>query len=356
MIQVKENINLYPFTTLNVGGKAKYFVSVSTEDELKEAVNFAKENALPIFFLGGGSNILVSDDGFDGLVVLKGISGFDYSVENGAAMVTVGSGENWDDVVRRTVELGFAGIECLSGIPGMVGAAPVQNIGAYGQEVSNVIREVRAYDLKTNTFVELSNNECKFGYRKSLFNTYEKGRYVITKVILELVPNGKPTLKYHDLQAKFADNAIPTLSEVRDAVIEIRRSKGAAYVGGELEFKSAGSFFKNPIVSREVFESVKKVMEGMEQPATPWFWDLPNGKVKIAAAYLLEKAGFTKGYKMGKAGISPKHALSLINLGGANAEDIINLAKEVIKGVEDKFGIRLEAEPLMVGFEEDPLI
>lgn len=356
MIQIKENVNLTPFTTLNVGGPAKYFVSVSTEGELKEAVNFAKENSLPIFFLGGGSNILISDDGFEGLVVLKGIGGFDYKIEGNKAIVTVGSGENWDEVVRRTVELGFAGIECLSGIPGKVGAAPVQNIGAYGQEVGNVIRTVRGYDLEVDVFSELSHDECKFGYRKSLFNTYEKGRYVITAVTFELIPNGEPTIKYQDLQIKFADNPNPTLSEVRNAVIEIRRSKGAAYVAGELEFKSAGSFFKNPIVSREVFTRVREITESMEQPATPWFWELPDGRVKIAAAYLTEKAGFAKGYKMGKVGISPKHALSLINLGDARAEDIINLAREVIKGVEDKFGIKLEVEPLMVGFEEDPLI
>lgn len=358
-MKILENYPLAPLTTFGVGGPARYFAVVAREADLKEAVNFAKERNLPVFIMSGGSNILVSDEGFGGLVIKNNISGIKKELKDGKVLVTVGAGEDWDKFVEYSVKEGLEGLETLSGIPGSVGAAPVQNIGAYGREVAGIIREVVAYDLQNDELRNISKNECGFSYRKSIFNGKQAGRYVIVEVVFEFDPphdrRGSKGVEftYRDLQEYFRDLPNPTLKEIREAVIKIRAKKGMVIRPEYESFKSAGSFFKNPTVSREQFESIK---EKIGENDSKWFWDEPDGRVKVSAAKLIEVSGYPKGFKLHKAGVSPKHSLSLINLGEAKADDIIRLAKTIIQGVNDKFGVRLSPEVLLIGFKENPLV
>jgi UDP-N-acetylmuramate dehydrogenase len=242
-----------------------------------------------------------------------------------------------------------AGIECLAGIPGTVGGTPVQNVGAYGQEVASVIERVRAIDLGERAFVEFSNVECGFAYRRSRFNSSDRGRYLVTRVDYRLRQNGSPLIAYQDLKAQFAGSAkTPTLAETADAVRSIRRSKGMLLVEGDPDCRSAGSFFKNPAVTEEVAERVRNSAASRGIPVR--IFPADDGLVKIPAAWLIEQAGFAKGYAMGAAGISSRHTLALMNRGGATAKEILGLAERIRAAVETQFGIRLEMEPEMVGF------
>src|SRR3954468_16421745 len=249
-VQPRRNVPLAPFTTFKVGGPARYFFEATTEAELGAALAWAKENSQKIFILGGGSNLVVADRGFDGLVIKIGMQGISHRHGSDHHVTfTVGAGEDWDAFVAQTVARGFSGIENLSGIPGTVGGTPVQNVGAYGQEVSETIESVTALDLNSGSIEELDNAQCGFGYRTSIFNTHERGRYVVLNVTYRLQHNGKPNLKYADLQKHFAGRSEPTLAEVREAVRAIRLSKAMLIVPGDDDCRSAGSFFKNPIVS-----------------------------------------------------------------------------------------------------------
>ncbi len=338
-MDIKENVCLAPFTTLNIGGPARYFVGAENERDLIDAVEYASANSLPLFVLGGGSNILVSDAGFDGLVVQIGIRGI---AAGGAGSFVVGAGENWDVFVAHSVDGGFAGIECLSGIPGFVGGTPVQNVGAYGQEVSTTIRTVRCFDRMTASIVELTNAECGFAYRRSIFNSTERDRYIVVSVEFNLAPDGEPLLVYKDLLEHFQD-AKPSLSEVREAVLRTRRSKSMVIDPNDPNSQSAGSFFKNPVVDRSVYQAI-----AAKHDRVPHFDAVE--KVKIPAAWLIEKAGFRKGFRLGNAGISSSHTLALINCGGATAAEVIALESKIQKGVAEQFSIELEPEPVMVGF------
>jgi UDP-N-acetylmuramate dehydrogenase len=259
------------------------------------------------------------------------------------------AGTPWEHCVQQTTEAGLAGIECLAGIPGTVGGTPVQNVGAYGQEVASVIERVRAFDRAAQEFVEFANAECGFAYRRSRFNTTDRGRYVVTRVDYRLRRKGAPTWNYAELKAHFSGREkTPTLAEVAEAVRGIRKSKGMLLVEGDPDCRSAGSFFKNPSVAPEVVERVKQVAadSGLSVRTFP----AEGGMVKIPAAWLIEQAGFRKGYKLGAAGISPRHTLALVNRGGATAKEILALAGKIQAAVEARFGIRLEMEPEMVGF------
>jgi len=354
-MQIEENKPLAPFTTIGVGGPARWFVRATDEAEILEAVAWASHRCVPLFVLGGGSNLLVSDAGFPGLVlhpVLKGIR----TVTVGETWIyEVSAGEDWDQFVQRTVDDGCAGIECLAGIPGTVGGTPVQNVGAYGQEVSSTIEQVRAFDLQTHTFVEFSADECGFAYRRSRFNSTDRGRYLVTRVDLRLIPGGAPTLRYPDLQhaiaANGAGNRAPTLAEVATAVRGVRNSKGMLLVEGEPDCRSAGSFFKNPVVTEEQLDRIRQASSQSppQFPAEPGPNTLPL--TKVSAAWLIEQAGFKKGYRLGAAGISSRHTLALVNLGGASAQEILALAARITEAVEARFGIRLEREPVLVGFD-----
>jgi UDP-N-acetylmuramate dehydrogenase len=345
-----ENISLAPFTTLGIGGPARWFVEAASEAGIVEASQWARERGVPLFVLGGGSNVLVSDEGFGGLVMRVTVTGIDRD----HGLYRVGAGIDWDGFVECAVADGCAGIECLAGIPGTVGGTPVQNVGAYGQEVSSVIDRVRTFDLKSRKFAEFSNAECGFGYRRSRFNTTDRGRYIMTRVDYRLTPGGTPTVRYADLQqalnASGGRGGQAGLVEVAAAVRLIRRGKGMLIVDGDPDCRSAGSFFKNPVVGKGQLKAVAE-RSGSTPPSFPVGTGAEDeGRVKIAAAWLIEQAGFTKGFTLGAAGISTKHTLALVNRGGATAGEILALASRIVSAVETRFGIRLAMEPEMVGF------
>lgn len=342
---LKENQPLAPFTTFGIGGSARWFVEASTEDEIVEAAVWAQERERPLFVLGGGSNLLVSDAGFNGLVLHVSIRG----VEQQGDLFRCGAGEDWDGIVSLAVEKGFAGVECLAGIPGTVGGTPVQNVGAYGQEVDSVIERVRAFDLERLDFVELPNADCGFAYRRSRFNTTDRGRFIVTRVDYRLRSNGAPQMTYADLKTHFKSHTdAVTLSEVADAVRTIRRGKGMLVVEGDPDCRSAGSFFKNPEVAQNVADRLRDFAAGAGAPLR--VYPAAGGKVKVPAAWLIEQAGFPKGYQLGEVGISSRHTLALINRGGAKAEEILALSGRIRAAVSERFGIDLEMEPVMLGF------
>ena len=346
-MEILENVPLAPYTTFKIGGPARWFAESTSESDILEAVSFARERGLPLFVLGGGSNLLVSDAGFAGLVLRIGLRGIREHFDGDTLVLQAEAGEDWDKLVSHAVSLDCAGIECLAGIPGTVGGTPVQNVGAYGQEVSQTVVAVRVLDLKSEKFLEMSGEECGFAYRQSIFNTSAKGQFLVTRVDYELLAGGPPTLSYGDLQRHFqGGNVAPSLTQVADAVRAIRRSKGMYLVEGDPDCASAGSFFTNPIVDRPALERIAAaVPAGTEIPQYP----APEGKVKLAAAWLVEQAGFSKGYGNGRAGISSRHTLALVNRGGASAADVLKLSEEIVTKVEEKFGVRLEREPVLLG-------
>lgn len=334
-----------PLTTLGIGGPARWFVEAASEGEVAEACECARERGVPLLVLGGGSNVLVADSGFNGLVLRVAIDGLELKGE----LLRASAGVVWERCVEQSAIAGLTGIECLAGIPGTVGGTPVQNVGAYGQEVDSVIDRVRAFDRLAHEFVEFSNAECGFAYRRSRFNTGDRGRYVVTQVDYRLRRHGVPALTYGDLKAYFSEwKRPPSLTEVTEAVREIRRSKGMLLVDGDPDCRSAGSFFKNPVVAPEAAERVRKF--AAQAGVAVRVFAAEEGRVKIPAAWLIEQAGFVKGYAMGAAGISSRHTLALINRGGATSAEILALAEKIRQAVEEKFGIKLEIEPERVGF------
>jgi UDP-N-acetylmuramate dehydrogenase len=344
-VTIQENVALAPYTTLEVGGPARYFAVAEREEQVAEAVAWAEERGLPLFVLGGGSNLLVSDAGFDGLVLQIAIRGVK---ECGEGCLEVGAGEVWDEFVTRAVKGGLAGVECLAGIPGSVGGTPVQNVGAYGQEVAETIVSVRAFDRKTRRVVELDREACKFRYRKSLFNKDDPGRFLVTSVRYQLHPNGAPKVTYADVKRYFAnDKEAIDLKEVAGAVREIRHAKGMLIVEGDPDCRSAGSFFKNPVVEAARL-SVVAGAAGVAEGDVP-HWAAGADAVKLSAGWLIERAGFGKGFVDGAAGISSRHTLALINRGGATAADIERLQARIVGGVKARFGVELEREPVKVG-------
>ena len=319
---IREQVPLAPLTTLGVGGDARYFLEAFTESEVVEGVRFARDHKIPLFVLGGGSNLVVSDNGFNGVVLKIGLRGVEQVDLPGNEIVfNVAAGEDWDSFVARSVESNCAGVECLSGIPGTAGGTPVQNVGAYGQEVSTTIRKVVALDFRTMQTTTLSNAECGFGYRTSRFNTSDRGQYIILRISFALRRGGGPRLRYTDLQKYFADRVDkPSLAEVRSAVLAIRQSKAMLIVPGDEDARSAGSFFKNPTVPPPDLERLSALLarRGLQIPSYP----AGDGLRKLPAAWLVGHAGFAKGYGSGSAGISRRHTLAIINRGGAAAADI----------------------------------
>ena len=363
-LNLEENKPLAPFTTFGIGGPARWFVEAQTEEQIAEAAGWAREKKLPLFVLGGGSNLLVSNAGFDGLVLRVGLRGVSRAKPaRSGAIYQVAAGEDWDGFVQRTIDEDCAGLECLAGIPGTIGGTPVQNVGAYGQEVSSTIERVRVFEVATGLFAELSASECAFGYRRSRFNTTDRGRFIVTRVDYRLAPGGAPTVRYAELARVLSESGIasPTLTQVGAAVRKIRHARGMLLVDGDPDCKSAGSFFKNPIVSVEQLRHVAEVAWVQKEP--PRFSSRrgsrasAGGRVKIPAAWLIEQAGFAKGYRLGAAGISSRHVLALVNGGtgsgdhSATAAEILALAQQIRAAVKERFGIHLEMEPVLVGFE-----
>lgn len=346
-----ENIPLAPLTTFHIGGPARYFVDAKTGGEVREAVAFAGARGLDLFVLGGGSNLLVADSGWPGLVLKIAIAGIEQRPgrdDLGRVLFDAGAGESWDRFVSHAVIAECAGVECLSGIPGSVGGTPVQNVGAYGQEVSQTIESVEVFDRKDNQIRELCNEACGFSYRSSIFNTSERGRFIILRVTYALTPGGEAHLEYADLKRHFEGReSRPNLAETREAVRHIRALKGMLIVPGDPDCQSAGSFFKNPVLNAEQHEDLRKraSAKGFAVPSYP---ALERSK-KVSAAWLVEKSGFARGYELGHAGISSKHALALINRGGATATEILALKDQIQQRVEEIWGVRLEPEPVLVG-------
>lgn len=353
---IHENVPLAPYTTLGVGGAARFFTKASTAVQISEALEFAHSEDYPVFILGGGSNIVVSDSGFPGLVIKIEIEGIRPLGAEKDGPLSVGAGVEWDAFVNHCVEKNMAGIECLSGIPGTVGGVPIQNVGAYGQEAGDVISSIRAWDRKTGTVMELSDRDCCFAYRSSIFNTSRPDRYIILNVDFVLHPNGIPHLQYPDLQRHFADsNVIPTIRQVRNVVLRIRESKSMVSRQGDPNSKSVGSFFRNPILdllSVSKMEDKLRSAGKLESSESIPRFHMQDEKVKLPAAWLIERAGFQKGYVHGRAGISEKHSLALINRGGATAQEIVDFMRLIQRRVQDLFGVGLEPEPIFVGFKQ----
>lgn len=337
-MRILEEVPLSDFTTLGVGGPARFFCTLDSEQDLEPALDIA----LPTLILGGGSNLLVADAGFRGIVVHMAVRGIAFDTDRDDVIISAKAGENWDSLVALCVEKNLSGIENLSGIPGYVGATPIQNVGAYGQEVGTTIESVRAWDRVENRIATLGKSDCEFGYRTSVFNSRLRDRYIILEVAYRLKSDGSPNLKYRDLAYYFKEP--PSLEEVRTAVLNIRRSKAMVIDPNDPDSRSAGSFFKNPIVSKSQLEKVRSVAR-REVPSFP-----AGNQHKVPAAWLIEQAGFSRGYIKGRAGISSKHSLAIINRGGASASEIRDLAKEMQKAVQALFEIELEPEPVMVGF------
>ena len=341
-----EHVPLAPYTTFQIGGPARWFAEAASEDDVAAGVTFAGEHQLPLFILGGGSNLLVSDAGFPGLVLRIALQGIASKQENGLLTVSAAAGEDWDGLVAYAVAANAAGVECLSGIPGTVGGTPVQNVGAYGQEVSQTIVTVRAFDRKTLRFMDLAAADCGFSYRRSIFNSTQRERYVVSRVDYALRKDAPANIVYADLTRHFAarNGATPTLEEVRDAVRSIRARKGMLLVSGDADCRSAGSFFKNPVVPVTVLDSLSQEL-GVEKGSIPAY-PAREGEVKLSAAWLIERAGYQKGFSLGNAGISSRHTLALINRGGASAAEVVALRDKVTDTIDSRFGIRLEPEPV----------
>ena len=341
MTTVREHVALAPLTTVGLGGEARYFVRCRTVEALQEALTYAHDRTMPVFVLGGGSNTIFADEGFAGLVIQTLLTGI---VFEDKGRVTAQAGEAWDGLVAACVERNLAGIECLSGIPGLVGAVPVQNVGAYGQRVSDVIESVTVLDRETLVVSQMNRAECEFSYRHSRFKGRDTERYIIVAVTFRFLPGGAPTLAYPQLAAAVPTS--PTLLDTRRAVIALRRTKSMVADPRDPHSQSCGSFFTNVVLSAAEFADLtQRYREQNGEGIIPSF---PEGdQLKVPAAWLVEHSGFNKGLRRGGVGVSPNHALALVNYGGTTAE-ILALAAEIQQGVKEKFGITLAREPVVV--------
>jgi UDP-N-acetylmuramate dehydrogenase len=294
--------------------------------------------------LGGGSNVLVADRGFEGVVLRARIEDVALDEQPGRVVVTAGAGYPWDRLVAIAVDRGWAGLECLSGIPGDVGATPIQNVGAYGQDVSETIAEVQAIDRASREARVFSATECGFGYRDSVFKRELKDRFVITRVTFALTPGGAPAIRYAELEKALANEDAPSLARVRDTVVALRRAKSMVLDPSDENGRSAGSFFMNPTLDDVAVERV------LATGKTPPRFAAGAGLTKVPAGWLIENAGFAKGMRDGNVGLSTKHALAITNRGGATAAEIVAFARKIRDGVGNVFGIRLRPEPVFLGF------
>lgn len=344
------NIPLAPLTTLGVGGNARYFSRIETVSQLCECIQEARDSKLEIFVLGGGSNLLVADAGFDGVVL--SMHNDDIQVESRTVdevLIKVGAGCNWDAFVSFCVDQGLSGIECLSGIPGRVGAAPIQNIGAYGQEVSSVIESVDCVDRETSELVTFSPAFCAFGYRTSVFKAARRNQYVVTHVNFRLSPREAAKPQYPELIQACGKGPFH-VRELREAVLALRRTKSMVYDSNDPNHRSAGSFFVNPIVDQAGVQQVLRALQaaGISTQSMP-LYEQRDDRWKLSAAWLIDQSGFKKGYVQGRVGLSSKHCLAIVNLGGASAAQIVALARTIQATVNQRFGVRLTPEPHYLG-------
>ena len=370
MPKVSERVLLSRYTTLGLGGPAACFIEAADDEQIVTAVREADLKDAPVLILGRGSNLVVADEGFGGTVIHLASQGIKAAPDGDSVLLTVAAGEDWDPLVQRCIAEGLSGVECLSGIPGLAGATPIQNVGAYGQEVAETIQAVRAYDRRRDTIVELGNAECGFGYRTSAFKrtsaqpgaatatasapTAATGRFVVLGVTFRLArARLSAPVRYGELASRLGIRAgeRAPLAEVRDAVLGLRRGKGMVLDPADPDTRSAGSFFTNPVLDGLQFAELERRAAARigPQASVPHF-AAEAGRVRVPAGWLIEQAGFPKGYACGSAArISSKHTLALTNPGGASTADLIGLARQIIAGVDSVFGVRLTNEPVLVG-------
>ncbi len=350
-IAIAHDVPLAPLTTLELGGPARHVAEAPDADAAIEALRWAQERQLPVFVLGGGSNVVIADGGFAGLVLRPTGRGMAFTPDDGDVRVEAQAGEPWDAVVAETVARNLAGLECLSGIPGLTGATPIQNVGAYGQDVAQTIQSVRVLDRRTLQTVDRSPHACGFSYRDSAFKR-APDRYLVLAVTFRLRPNGAPSIRYAELSSALAAVATPSLRQVREAVLTLRRGKSMVIDAGDPNRRSVGSFFTNPVVSIADADRIAAiaVREGMVSDAAqvPRF-PVNADRVKLAAGWLIERAGISKGMRRGPVGISTRHALALVHHGGGKSSDLVALAREVRDAVAARFGITLVPEPVFLG-------
>jgi UDP-N-acetylmuramate dehydrogenase len=347
-LELQTQVQLGPRSTLGVGGPAAHFARVTTEAALRAALAWAKERALDVRVLGGGSNLVIADAGFPGLVIEMATRGVAITDMGAAVEVRAAAGEPWDEFVAAMVSRGYQGLECLSGIPGRVGATPIQNVGAYGQEVGETITRVVAIDRESGECVSFSAEECGFSYRDSVFKSRAADRFVVTEVSFRLNLDAPPAIRYAELERAFAAHPrTPTLPEVRDAVLRLRRAKSMLLDASDPNRRSCGSFFTNPILSpAELEELTRRVESDAKIPTFPQ----SDGRVKVSAGWLIEHAGFARGTRDGTVGLSTQHALALVAHDGARAADVVRFAQRVQRGVWQRFAVRLVTEPVFWGF------
>jgi UDP-N-acetylmuramate dehydrogenase len=340
-------VPLAPLGTLGVGGLARWFVRATSPAAVAAAHAWAVAHSAKLFVLGGGSNLVIADEGFHGLVLQIALTGIEVAADGADTLLTAAAGEPWDAVVADAVSRGLAGIECLSGIPGTVGGTPIQNVGAYGQEVGHVIETVTAFDRHEERVVHLGAGECGFAYRMSRFKQADAGRFIVCGVTFRL-RTGPPTVAYPDVIDQLTRNGIPEpdVRHVRDAVLAIRRRKGMVIDAADPDSRSVGSFFMNPIVARTRFDRLAAANTNTPIPS----YVMQNGEVKIPAAWLIERSGFSRGHADGPVGLSSKHPLAIINRGGATARDVLQFAGRIKRAVIARFGVALRPEPVFVGF------
>lgn len=350
-MHLRENVPLAPMTSLQVGGSARRFVEVEDDTELVGQILDADARGEPVLVLGGGSNLVVADEGFDGLVVRIASRGIRVEGGAGRVRIEVAAGEPWDALVARCAAEGWSGVECLSGIPGLVGATPVQNVGAYGQEVKETIDGVRVLDRRARAVASVDAGGCRFGYRTSAFKG--DARFVVLGVTFALEPRRESApLRYAELTRALgiAEGGRAALEEVRRTILALRRAKGMVLDPTDPDSVSAGSFFVNPLLDRSALATLEGRLtgRGIDPTALPRFPG-DEGRTKVSAAWLIERAGFHKGWGEGRAGISRKHALALVNRGGATARELLDAARAIRRGVRDAFGVELSPEPVIVG-------
>ncbi|HEV8142906.1 MAG TPA: UDP-N-acetylmuramate dehydrogenase [Methylomirabilota bacterium] len=345
-VEVAEHVSLAAYTTMGLGGPARFFAHARYDHDVRAAWAWAREHRVGLRVLGSGSNVVADDAGIDALVVHVDTRGIEWRETVDAIEVTVAAGEPWDDLVRCAVAREWAGLECLSGIPGRVGATPIQNVGAYGQEVSDTITVVHALDRTTGDTVSLPPAECGFGYRDSRFKSAEPDRWIVMGVSYRLRPAGTPTVKYDELAKHLAARGLtaPKLSEVRESVLEIRRAKSMVLDAADPNRRSCGSFFMNPIITADHADRVA-ARAGAGMPR----WAQPDGRAKLSAAWLIEHAGFTKGERDGAVGLSSRHTLAVVCHDGAHARDVVAFARRIRDAVAERFDVRLVPEPVLWG-------
>ncbi len=350
MSPIRENVALFPMTTIGLGGPARYYASCKSADDVRRALEFANKKSLPVMVLGGGSNTIIPDEGFHGLVIHPAMRGMEVESEGDLYLVRVGAGEPWDDFVLWSLEMGCGELAFLSGIPGDTGAVPVQNVGAYGYEISSFLKEIQVIDRDSMEELVIPAEKLELSYRKSRLKGEDAGKYIILSVSFLLRHGGQLDITYSDLRKRLGKDSLESkldnLMQIRNTVIDIRREKSMVYDPDDPDSRSAGSFFTNPVVDREIFDEIVHEFRNRGGVGDVPFYE-DNGRIKIPAAWLIEQSGFHKGHTHGRVGISSKHTLALVNRGGATSE-LLELADIIIASVNEKFGVLLVREPVLI--------